>query len=126
MRFRDCEMDNKELLRQKRHRRVRKTVSGTTEKPRLNVFRSLCNIYAQVIDDAEGRTLVSASTLDAEVRSAAKNGGDVEAARLVGQLVGKRAVDKGIERVVFDRGGYQYHGRVAALADGAREAGLKF
>ena len=119
-------MDNKELLRRKRHRRVRKTVGGTAGKPRLNVFRSLCNIYAQVIDDGDGRTLVAASTLDAEVRSAAKTGGNTAAAKLVGQLVGKRAVEKGIQAVVFDRGGYQYHGRVAALADGAREAGLKF
>ncbi len=126
MRFEDRAMDNKELLRRKRHRRVRKTVSGTADKPRLNVFRSLCNIYAQVIDDGDGRTLVSASTLDAEVRSAAKSGGNTAAAKMVGQLVGKRAVEKGIQAVVFDRGGYQYHGRVAALADGAREAGLKF
>jgi large subunit ribosomal protein L18 len=119
-------MDKKELLRRKRHRRVRKTVSGTADRPRLNVFRSLCNIYAQVVDDEEGRTLASASTLDAEVKSAAKSAGNIEAAKLVGQLVGKRAVEKGIQAVVFDRAGYQYHGRVAALADGAREAGLKF
>jgi len=119
-------MDKKELLRRKRHRRVRKTVSGTADKPRLNVFRSLCHIYAQVVDDGDGQTLVSASTLDAEVKSAAKSGGNIEAAKLVGQLVGKRAVEKGVQTVVFDRGGYQYHGRVAALADGAREAGLKF
>ncbi|MCX8052652.1 MAG: 50S ribosomal protein L18 [Armatimonadetes bacterium] len=119
-------MNKKELLRQKRHRRVRKKVVGTAERPRLNVFRSLCNIYAQVIDDSEGRTLVSASTLDAEIKSAIKSGGNIEAAKLVGQLVGKRALEKGIEKVVFDRGGYKYHGRVAALADGAREAGLKF
>ena len=119
-------MDKKELLRRKRHGRVRKTISGTQHKPRLNVFRSLCNIYAQVVDDTAGRTLVAASTLDAEVKSAAKSGGDIEAAKLVGSLIGKRAVEKGIETVVFDRGGYQYHGRVAALADGAREAGLKF
>jgi len=119
-------MDDKELLRRKRHRRVRKTVSGTADKPRLNVFRSLCNVYAQVIDDDDGRTLVAASTLDAEVKSAAKSGGHVEAAKFVGRLVGQRAVEKGIKTVVFDRGGYKYHGRVAALADGAREAGLEF
>ena len=119
-------MDKKELLRRKRHRRVRNGVTGTAEKPRLNVFRSLGNIYAQVVDDEDGRTLVSASTLDAEVKSTAKSGGNIEAAKLVGQLVGKRAVEKGIQAVVFDRGGYQYHGRVAALADGAREAGLEF
>ncbi|MGB9620317.1 MAG: 50S ribosomal protein L18 [Armatimonadota bacterium] len=119
-------MDRKELLRQRRHRRVRKKVFGTPDKPRLNVFRSLCNIYAQIIDDTRGHTLVSASTLDAELKSALKTGGNIEAAREVGKLVGQRALAKGIEAVVFDRGGYKYHGRVAALADGAREAGLKF
>jgi len=119
-------MDKKELLRRRRHRRLRNNVIGTTAKPRLNVFRSLCNIYAQVIDDSSHATLVAASTLDPEVKSAIKAGGNVEAAKAVGQLVGKRAVDKGIETVVFDRGGYKYHGRVAALANGAREAGLKF
>lgn len=116
----------KELLRRKRHRRVRKKISGTAEKPRLNVFRSLENIYAQVIDDETGRTIVAASTLDEEIKSAVKSGGNVEAAKLVGKLVGRRAIEKGISTVVFDRGGYKYHGRVAALADGAREAGLKF
>lgn len=116
----------KELLRRKRHRRVRKKISGTAEKPRLNVFRSLENIYAQVIDDEAGRTIVAASTLDDEIKSAVKSGGNVEAAKLVGKLVGRRAIEKGISTVVFDRGGYKYHGRVAALADGAREAGLKF
>jgi large subunit ribosomal protein L18 len=116
----------KELLRRKRHRRVRKKISGTAEKPRLNVFRSLENIYAQVIDDETGRTIVAASTLDSEIKSAVKSGGNVEAAKLVGNLVGRRAIEKGISTVVFDRGGYKYHGRVAALADGAREAGLKF
>lgn len=119
-------MHEKELLRLRRHKRLRKTVVGSAEKPRLNVFRSVCHIYAQVIDDAEGKTLVAASTLDAEVKPKIKNGGNIDAAKLVGELVAKRAVEKGIEKVVFDRGGYQYHGRVAALADGAREAGLKF
>jgi len=119
-------MDRKQLLREKRHRGVRKKVSGTAERPRLNVFRSLANIYAQIIDDERGCTLVAASTLDPEIKSAIKTGGNIEAARLVGQLIGKRALEKGIETVVFDRGGYKYHGRVAALADGAREAGLKF
>lgn len=119
-------MLSKEELRQKRHRRVRKTVAGTAEKPRLNVFRSLCNIYAQIIDDDAGNTLVAASTLDQDVKSAAKSGGDIEAAKVVGKLVAQRALEKGIASVVFDRGGYRYHGRVAALADGAREAGLKF
>ena len=119
-------MDVKELLRRKRHKRLRKTVIGTSEKPRLNVFRSICNIYAQVIDDATGKTLVGASTLDGEIKEKIKSGGNIEAAKLVGQLLGKRAKENGIETVVFDRGGYKYHGRVAALADGAREAGLKF
>lgn len=119
-------MDRKQLLRIKRHRRVRKKISGTADRPRLNVFRSLANIYAQIIDDERGHTLVAASTLDPEIKSAIKSGGNVEAARFVGQLIGKRALEKGIHSVVFDRGGYKYHGRVAALADGAREAGLKF
>ena len=118
-------MSVKETLRKKRHGRVRKTVIGSDSKPRLNVFRSLLNIYAQVIDDATGSTIVAASTLDKEVKSQIKTGGNIEAAKLVGSLVAKRAKEKGIEKVVFDRGGYQYHGRVAALADGAREAGLK-
>lgn len=89
------------------------------------MFRSLCHIYAQVVDDSKGVTLVAASTLDGEIKPSVKSGGNIEAAKLVGQLVGKRAVEKGIDTVVFDRGGYKYHGRVAALADGAREAGLK-
>jgi len=119
-------MYNKERLRQKRHRRVRKKVGGTESRPRLNVFRSIANIYAQVIDDDSGKTVVSASTIDKEIKAQLKTGGNVDAAKMVGQLVGKRAVEKGITSVIFDRGGYQYHGRVAALADGAREAGLKF
>lgn len=119
-------MLNKEELRKKRHGRVRKRVIGTAEKPRLNVFRSLAHIYAQVVDDSTGQTIVSASTVDKELKAQSKTGGNIEAAKLVGGLVGKRAVEKGIEEVVFDRGGFQYHGRVAALADGAREAGLKF
>lgn len=119
-------MLQKEHLRQKRHRRVRKNVFGTKQKPRLNVSRSLANIYAQVVDDATGQTLCCASTLDAEIKPKVKSGGNIEAAKLVGELVGKRAVEQGIESVAFDRGGYQYHGRVAALADGARSSGLKF
>ena len=119
-------MLQKEYLRQRRHRRVRKRVLGTKQKPRLNVFRSLANIYAQVVDDTTGQTLYSASTLDAEIKPKVKSGGNVEAAKLVGELVGKRAVEQGIKSVAFDRGGYKYHGRVAALADGARSAGLKF
>lgn len=119
-------MFNKEALRKKRHGRVRQRVIGTAEKPRLNVFRSLAHIYAQVVDDATGKTLASASTVDKELKAQIKSGGNIEAAKLVGGLIGKRAVELGVEKVVFDRGGYQYHGRVAALADGAREAGLKF
>lgn len=119
-------MKAKELLRRKRHKRIRKTVVGTNEKPRLNVYRSICNIYVQVIDDSTGKTLAAASTIDSEIKANLKSGGNIEAAKAVGQLIGKRAKDKGIETVVFDRGGYKYHGRVAALADSAREAGLKF
>ena len=110
--------------RKKRHKRVRARLSGTPETPRLNVFRSEANIYAQVIDDTKGITLVSASTLDKDLKG--NYGGNVKAAAEVGKLVAKRALEKGIEAVVFDRGGYLYHGRVKALADGAREGGLKF
>ena len=118
-------MLKKEALRRRRHSRVRKRVSGTPEKPRLNVFRSIENIYAQLIDDADGKILVAASTLEGEIKSKIKTGGNIEAAKLVGELVGKRAVEAGVKCAAFDRGGYKYHGRVAALADGAREAGLK-
>ena len=107
-----------------RHARVRKHISGTPERPRLSVYRSEKNIYAQIIDDINAVTLASASTLDKEVD--VKVGGNKEAAKLVGELVAKRAIEKGINDVVFDRGGYVYHGRVEALASGAREAGLKF
>lgn len=116
---------SKNAIRVKRHWRLRKHINGTAERPRLNVFRSLNNIYAQVIDDVKGETLVSASTLDKELNGQAR-GGNKEGAALVGKLVAERAVAKGITTVVFDRGGYVYHGRVAALADAAREAGLKF
>jgi large subunit ribosomal protein L18 len=109
-------------LRQRRHKRVRNKVNGTPECPRLNVFRSSSHIYAQVIDDTNGVTLVSASSVDMKL----ENGGNVEAAKKVGAEIGKRAIEKKIENVVFDRGGYIYHGRVKALADAAREAGLKF
>ncbi len=119
-------MLDKERLRQRRHRRIRKRVYGTAEKPRLCVFRSNAHIYAQIIDDDAQSTLCSASTLDAEVKPNAANGGNAEAAKLVGELLGKRAKDKGIETVCFDRGGFKYHGRIAAMADAAREAGLKF
>ena len=109
--------------RLKRHKRVRAKISGTPERPRLNVFRSEANIYAQVIDDVNGVTLASASSLDKAIEG---YGGNVAAATAVGKLVAERAKAKGIETVVFDRGGYLYHGRVKALADGAREGGLKF
>jgi large subunit ribosomal protein L18 len=116
----------KNKRRQIRQRRVRKKVSGTPERPRLNVFRSNANIYAQVIDDVNGVTVAAASTLDAEVKGKVANGGNKEAAKLVGELVAKRAMDKGVESVTFDRAGYIYHGRVKELGDAAREAGLKF
>lgn len=107
----------------KRHQRVRKNISGTAERPRLNVYRSLNNIYAQVIDDVKGVTLVAASSLDKGFEG---YGGNVEAAKAVGKAVAEKAVAAGIKSVVFDRGGYIYHGRVAALAEGAREGGLEF
>lgn len=107
----------------KRHNRVRGKISGTAERPRLSVFRSENNIYAQIIDDVNGVTLVSASTVEKGFEG---NGGNVEAAKKIGTVVAQRAVEKGIEDVVFDRGGYIYHGRVKALAEGAREGGLKF
>ena len=114
---------DKNAMRLKRHVRVRGKISGTPECPRLNVYRSNVNIYAQIIDDVNGVTLVSASTLEKDFEGAT---GNVEAAKKVGAALAERAKAKGIEQVVFDRGGYLYHGRVAALAEGAREAGLKF
>jgi len=113
-------------VRKIRHLRVRKKLSGTAERPRLNVFRSNKHIYAQVIDDTKGITLVSASTLDSELKEKLENGSNIEAAQKVGELIAKRAIEKGINTVVFDRGGYLYTGRVKALADSAREAGLEF
>jgi|SRR5664280_1471281 large subunit ribosomal protein L18 len=110
----------------RRQRRVRGKVSGTEARPRLRVTRSNSHIYAQVIDDVAGVTIASASTLDAEVKAQVKLGSNVAAAKAVGEVVGKRALDKGVTEVVFDRGGRLYHGRVKALADGAREAGLTF
>lgn len=115
---------SKNVTRQKRHLRIRQNLAGTAEKPRLNVFRSNKQIYAQVIDDETGKTLCSASSLDKEIN--VKNGSNVAAAAEVGALVAKRALALNIEAVVFDRGGYLYHGRVKALADAARAAGLKF
>ncbi len=112
--------------RKKRHRRVRKKVFGTTERPRLNVYRSAKNIYVQVIDDINGVTLAAASSLDKEVSEKTSSTGNKEAAKLVGKLIGERAKEKGINTVVFDRGGYIYHGRIKELADGARESGLEF
>ena len=118
---------NKNEARQQRHIRVRKRVIGTPERPRLNVYRSTNNIYAQVIDDYAGRTLAAASTLDASLRDGKKgSGGNVTAAQAVGRLVAERAKEAGVSKVVFDRGGYLYHGRVQALADAARENGLEF
>jgi large subunit ribosomal protein L18 len=110
------------VIRQRVHFRIRQKMQGTTERPRLNVYRSLNHIYAQVIDDAKGETLLSASSLAAKM----KTGGNVSAAKEVGKLVAERAIEKGIKKVVFDRGGYLYHGRIKALADAAREAGLEF
>ena len=114
---------DKKAMRLKRHVRVRGKISGTPERPRLNVFRSNANIYAQIIDDVNGVTLVAANTLEKDFEGAT---GNVEAAKKVGTVLAERAKAKGIEEVVFDRGGYIFHGRVAALAEGAREAGLKF
>ena len=114
------------LARLRRHRRVRKHISGTPERPRLNVFRSLNDMYAQVIDDQAGNTLVSASTIDGELRSKMEGLTKTEQAKEVGLAVAERAKAKGIESIVFDRGGYRYIGRVKALAEGAREGGLQF
>lgn len=115
---------DKNAVRQKRHTRVRAKLSGTSARPRLNVYRSNKHIYAQVIDDLKGVTLVSASTLDKELNL--ESSSNIEAAQKVGELVAKRAVEKGVSEVVFDRGGYLYHGRIQALADSARENGLQF
>ena len=117
---------NKNANRLQRHKRVRRKVTGTTQRPRLCVFRSSNNIYAQIIDDTNRVTLVAASSLEADVKGAVNHTGNKEAAKLVGQLVAKKAVEKGITEVVFDRGGYLYHGRIKELAEAAREAGLKF
>ncbi|MDR1966809.1 MAG: 50S ribosomal protein L18 [Synergistaceae bacterium] len=113
-------------MRVHRHRRLRKNLAGTQECPRLSVFRSLKHIYAQIVDDEAGHTLVSASTLDKALSDSMKNGADQEAAKVVGKLIAERAIAKGITSVVFDRGGHLFQGRVKALADSAREAGLKF
>ncbi len=114
------------VARKRRHLRIRKKVFGTSDRPRLNVFRSLNEIYVQIIDDTKGHTLISASTVDKELKKKFKGMTKKEQAKLVGQTIGDRAKDKGIKSVVFDRGGYKYIGRVEALADGARENGLQF
>jgi len=116
----------KEDIRQRIKARIRKKLSGTPVRPRLAVFRSQSHIYAQIIDDDAGRTLCTASSLDKDLKAKMKRGGNTAAAQAVGKLVAQRAQEKGVTAVVFDRGGFQYHGRVKALADAAREAGLKF
>jgi large subunit ribosomal protein L18 len=116
----------KRKARSRRQLRVRKKISGTPESPRLNVYRSLKHIYAQIIDDTSGRTLIFASSLDPSLKEQIANKEKKEAARLVGELLGERALEKGIDKVVFDRGGFLYHGRIKSLAEGARSQGLKF
>ncbi|HID64861.1 MAG TPA: 50S ribosomal protein L18 [Anaerolineae bacterium] len=117
---------HREVARKRRHQRVRKRVVGTSQRPRFNVFRSLKHIYAQVIDDTRGHTLAAASTLDPEIRDKVKGLTKTEQAELVGKLVAKRALERGVKEVAFDRGGYKYHGRVKSLAEAAREGGLEF
>lgn len=117
---------NRNAARKKRHRSVRARISGTPERPRLNVYKSSKHIYAQVIDDLNGHTLVSASTLDPEIREKLDGVTKTEAAKMVGELAAKRAIENDITKVIFDRGGYIYHGRVKELAEGARQAGLQF
>ena len=117
---------SRSAMRKKRHRRVRLKLTGSADRPRLNVFRSLTQTYAQLIDDSRGQTLVAVSTLDEELRPKTEGLKKVEQAKLVGETLAKRAKASGIEQVVFDRGGYRYHGRVKALAESAREGGLKF
>ena len=119
-------IESRNKLRKARHLKARKKIFGTKERPRLNVYRSLRHVYAQIINDETGVTLASASTNDKELSAAIEYGGNVEAAKKVGAAIAKRALDKGIKQVVFDRGGYIYHGRVAAVAAAAREAGLEF
>ena len=117
---------SREVVRQTKHRRLRNTLSGTPDRPRLAVFRSNNHMYAQIIDDTVGNTLVSASTLDKEVKADLEKTNNVEAAAKLGTVIAKKALDKGISTVVFDRGGFIYQGKIAALADAAREAGLEF
>lgn len=122
----DIKGKQKYTSRKRRHTRVRGKIEGTTARPRLNIYRSLSNIFVQVIDDEQGVTVVSASTIDKDVAKEVAGKSKVEAARVVGRVVAERAKEAGVETVVFDRGGYKYHGRVAALAEGARDGGLKF
>lgn len=119
-------MDQKHELRRRRHYRLRRKIAGTPARPRLAVFRSLNHIYAQVIDDSTGRTLAAASTLDPTLKGDGKQGGNVTAAEAVGTLIAQRAKESGVDKVVFDRGGFKYHGRVRGLADAARKGGLEF
>lgn len=119
-------MNTKELSRQRRHKRIRKKVFGTTERLRLSVYRSLNHIYAQIIDDTKGHTLISASTIDKEFKDEKGHKGNVIMARKVGSLIALRAIKAGIKKVAFDRGGYKYHGCIKAIADAAREGGLEF
>ena len=118
--------ESRQKIRAKKHMKIRNRFSGTAERPRLAVFRSNSHVYAQVIDDVAGKTIVSASTLEKDIKAELKNTDDIEAATKVGDVVAKRALEKGIKAVVFDRGGYIYHGKVEALAEAAREAGLQF
>lgn len=117
---------SRKVIREKRHYRLRRNISGTATKPRLCVFRSNAHIYAQIVDDTTGTTLVSASTLDKDLRDSISNKANKDAAKTIGATIGKKAIDKGITSVVFDRSGYIYHGKVQVLADAAREAGLQF
>ena len=118
--------ESRQKIRVKKHMKIRNRFSGTAERPRLAVFRSNNHVYAQVIDDVAGKTLVSASTLEKDIKAELKNTDDIEAATKIGDVVAKRALEKGIKAVVFDRGGYIYHGKVKAVAEAAREAGLEF
>lgn len=118
--------ESRQKVREKKHLKIRNRFSGTAERPRLAVFRSNNHISVQVIDDAAGKTLVAASTLEKDIKAKLDKTNNVEAAKMIGEVIAKRALDKGIETVVFDRGGYIYHGKVAALAEAAREAGLQF
>ena len=119
-------MIGKKIGKQRRHERIRKRVSGTTERPRLCVYRSLNNVYAQIVDDTKGATLIAASTLEKDLKAEKGHKGNMEAAKKVGVLLAKKATAAGIKQVVFDRSGYRYHGSIKALAEGSREGGLEF